>query len=564
MEESRETAMATTHARPAPVARTSVRRQPRWLRIAAVIGAAAYCVGISLYLLTHGGWPTPDYLIPPLLLAAVALGRGPAFLADWGPFLLIILGWQASAGIADQLGRPVHMRGPLEAERALFGGIVPTVELQRLLYHPGRSTWYDWLGVFQHAFHFVLPVLVGFWLWLQSRRVYWRYMAAVLVLFFAGFATYALYPAAPPWMAGLAGMIPLVHRIAIETVLRLPPAAPVGLAYTYMSPNPVAAMPSLHAALPMLIALVLIYCKGRWAVLALLYPLLLGFYLVYLGEHYAVDVLVGYAFAVIAFAVVYGLPWARVARALRLPRVVLPRPAPGPAWDALGHALMPALAVASIAVIVFSLRPGRPADERGPIVPGLQVQAGDSDHLEPLPCDAGASPSLAAGGLLLPVAAQYAAFLFDVDDGACYVLTANTQFPPPPVDRIAALADRAPIRLRPLRSLREGVEFFSVYSGYPSEQLQARGFPADHRLVLVAALAGVPNREAATVAVEQLAALAFMPVGPVPPAPAPDEVPSLEDVPPLESQPAVPDDDPPPTWPEAAPEEIPLELPADE
>jgi hypothetical protein len=215
---------------------------------------------------------------------------------------------------------------------------------------------------------------------------------------------------------------------------------------------------------------------------------------------------------------------------MRPARPALPRLMPGPLANAAGTALMPALALASIAMILFTLRPGQPPAEDGPLVPGLQVQAGDTGALDPQPCDAGASPSLTAGDALLPVAGRYAAFLFDVDEPACFVLTANTLFSPPGPERVTRLADFAPIRLRPLTSLREGVEYFSVYAGYPSDQLQSRGFPPDRRLALVTAMSEVPDYNAAVDAVEYLASLALVPEPPPPPAPVEDagDAPSLE------------------------------------
>ena len=71
-----------------------------------------------------------------------------------------------------------------------------------LLFDPEHAHWYDWAATMQHAAHFVLPVAVGLLIWLRSRRTYWRYLASVLTLFYLGFIGYALYPAAPPWMAG--------------------------------------------------------------------------------------------------------------------------------------------------------------------------------------------------------------------------------------------------------------------------------------------------------------------------------------------------------------------------
>ena len=66
--------------------------------------------------------------------------------------------------------------------------------------------------------------------------------------------------------------------------------------------NPFAAMPSLHSALTVLIVLAL----WRWRKLrapAVLYLAAMGFTLVYCGEHYVIDLLVGAAVAVAAWLV---------------------------------------------------------------------------------------------------------------------------------------------------------------------------------------------------------------------------------------------------------------------
>src|SRR6266508_2154795 len=93
-------------------------RAVRLGRALALVLALAYLLTIYWYLLTHGGWPTVDDLIPPLL--PLALGRGWAFVLDWGPLLLLELLWQATAGNAISLGRPVHMRAVAEADYWIF------------------------------------------------------------------------------------------------------------------------------------------------------------------------------------------------------------------------------------------------------------------------------------------------------------------------------------------------------------------------------------------------------------------------------------------------------------
>lgn len=514
------------------------------LRAGALAGAFLYLTAISAYLLTHGGWPTPDYLIPPLLLFAIALGRGWAFVLDWGPFLLLVLSWQATAGLADQLGRPVHVMGPLRAERWLFHGTIPTIWLQDRLFDPTRAHWYDWAATVQHALHFVLPVVLGLVLWLHSRRLYWRYIAAVLTLFYLGFAGYALYPAAPPWLAGLQGVIPPVHRVAVETLLRIPASAPIGLAYTHMNANPVAAIPSLHAALPLLLALVVVRLWGRRTLPVLLYPLTMGFNLVYLGEHYVVDVLAGYAVAVVAYAAVWVLPerLSLPRPALSLPRPALPRPLRLAADGAL-----PALAIASVVVIAATLRPSRPGGQPGPVVPGLQVQAGQGGVLDPVPCDEGASTSLTAGNILLPVTGRYAVFLFDLDEPACYSLSANASFSAPRMRRLTALAARAPVRLAPFPRPERGVEYYALRVGRPAPALIAAGLPADHRYLLSVGLADVSDPEAAARAVDELEALVLVPEPPTPAAEAGEPEPAI---PPAMAPPPIP----PPTLTPPTPE----------
>jgi membrane-associated phospholipid phosphatase len=537
---------------PLRLARAALHRQ-LLLRAGALAGAFLYLIAISAYLLTHGGWPTPDYLIPPLLLFAIALGRGWPFVLDWGPFLVLVLSWQATAGLADQLGRPVHVMGPLRAERWLFRGTIPTVWLQDRLFDPTRAHWYDWAATLQHALHFVLPVALGLVLWLRSRRLYWRYLATVLVLFYLGFAGYALYPAAPPWLAGLQGVIPPVHRVAVETLLRLPASTPVGLAYNHMNPNPVAAIPSLHAALPLLLALLVVHLWGRRTLPVLLYPLTMGVNLVYLGEHYVVDVLAGYATAVVAYLVAWVLP-ARLPLprpALPLPSLALPRPLRLAADGAL-----PVLAVASVLVIAATLRPSRPAGHPGPVVPGLQVQAGQSGVLDPVPCDQGTSTSLTAGNILLPVTGRYAVFLFDLDEPACYSLSANASFSAPRMRRLTALAARAPVRLAPFPRPGRGVEYYALRIGRPAPALLAAGLPADHRYLLSVGLADVADLEAAARAVDELEALVLIPEPPTPAAEAGEPEPTplpMRPPPVLSPVPPPPTPDPVAAPPEPAP-----------
>ena len=136
-------------------------------------------------------------------------------------------------------------------------------------------------------------------LWCVNYPLFRRYLATFVTLTLVTLTTYLVYPAAPPWMAALNGRLPEVDRVVQATLAVLGgetvnTAVEKGAAYS----NPVAAMPSLHAAIPMMLAL-FFWSRARWWLRALLatYALAMGVTLVYTGEHYVIDVLVGWAYA---------------------------------------------------------------------------------------------------------------------------------------------------------------------------------------------------------------------------------------------------------------------------
>jgi membrane-associated phospholipid phosphatase len=60
-------------------------------------------------------------------------------------------------------------------------------------------------------------------------------------------------------------------------------------------------MPSLHIAFAVLVALMIgIRLRSRWRYLLALYPLAMGFALVYTGEHYVLDLVFGVLYALAA------------------------------------------------------------------------------------------------------------------------------------------------------------------------------------------------------------------------------------------------------------------------
>jgi hypothetical protein len=241
---------------------------------------------------------------------------------DWLPFALVLAAYDLVRGYADNLLFSAHVRPQLEADRVLFAGEVPTVWLQERLWDgAGNLHWYDVAACLVYLSYFLATYLVAGFLWFSDRGLFRRYVAMIILLAAMGFTTYALFPAAPPWLASEQGALDPTTR-SIAVIWSEIPVAHVNTFFEHGSQysNPVAAVPSLHAAYTLLIALVLWRRAGAGGrVLLAAYPWAMAFALVYTAEHYMVDVLLGWLYAAIAFWAVGRVAEARDARKHRLP-----------------------------------------------------------------------------------------------------------------------------------------------------------------------------------------------------------------------------------------------------
>lgn len=308
------------------------RRNDRLL----VVGVIAYAILVLVLMFDRGLAITPDVMAVAFALVAVLLGSGRSFLRDWVPFVALLLAYELMRGLADDAGLPVHMTDLIVAERLLMLGQLPTQVLQDALHPASGVDGVAVLATIVYMLHFALPLVTGFVLWMRRRSQFHDFVAALIVLSLAGFATYLLLPAAPPWYAAEHGALngpdgrPLIGYLkpgAFEALARA-----LGFdgryVYTYafygVNPNAVAAFPSLHVAYPFLTFLVLRRAFGRIGWLAFLYMLLVVFSVIYTGDHWLIDCLAGAAYAYVAYyAVVHTPPTVRA----RLGRVVAWRPA---------------------------------------------------------------------------------------------------------------------------------------------------------------------------------------------------------------------------------------------
>lgn len=241
-------------------------------------------------------------------LLAVSVGRpwraAGRILLDWLPFVALLYLYDYSRGLAEGLGSTVQVAGPVEWERALFFGTVPTVWLQQHLYDPGYVHWWEAVGSVVYVSHFFLAWAIAAVLYARDRAHWYRWARAIVVLSFAGLVTFALMPAAPPWYASREGLLPPIERISTRgwSELGLHQAAELvhqGQAVV----NDVAAIPSLHTGFAVLVAVWFwprVPAGHRWWLRPLLvaYPIVMLATLVYAGEHYVVDGVIGALYVV--------------------------------------------------------------------------------------------------------------------------------------------------------------------------------------------------------------------------------------------------------------------------
>lgn len=263
------------------------------LRITVLLLASA------LFALQRNFW-TPDTLFIVLLVLAVVFGQAKAFITRFAPFLALLLVYDSFRGIADDLNTNVHFMEMVDADRWLFGGALPTVVLQSWWWD-GSVNWYDFYFYFLYTIHFLAPVLLAVLIWKSRPRLYWQFVWSLVGLSFAAFITYIIFPAAPPWMSSNIGLIEPIYRVSSD-VWGAMGVTNFSEVYSQMSPNPVAAVPSLHSAYPLLFSLFLVRMYGLrklWWIF--LYPISMWIGVVYMGEHYVIDVILGALYAALAF-----------------------------------------------------------------------------------------------------------------------------------------------------------------------------------------------------------------------------------------------------------------------
>ena len=245
--------------------------------------------------------------------------------------------YEAPHDDAEAQAKRVHVDYPIAVDRVLGLGELPTVRLQRAFASRTRWRTFDKVLVWTHWAWFMVPHSALAWILWRHRERFPRAAVMTYAVFDLGAAVYWLLPTAPPWYAAAAGRSHefngrlledgeergddrekiVVRRMMVEygEVFWEDGWGPF---YSVFGGNPLAAMPSLHFATSLMAALLLAEAQPVAGALGAAYAGSLGFALIYLGEHYAVDLLAGGALTIAVRRVGprAGPAIARVSRAL--------------------------------------------------------------------------------------------------------------------------------------------------------------------------------------------------------------------------------------------------------
>jgi membrane-associated phospholipid phosphatase len=243
------------------------------------------------------------YVLAALVISSLGDGvRWKQLVIDWLPLYLVLAVYELLRGYASSTLWGPFVRPQVWFDTHVFS-VDPTVQLQKWLYSPGLH-FYDYLVWCCYMSHFFTSFIIAGVLWKTNYAKFRRFVPLYVGLTFIGYITYVLYPAMPPWLASQTGHLGHVTRIVPVVLdhLHFHTGAAIFTGGNKFDNN-VAAMPSLHGAYPMLICL--FFWKGatkRKRILLVAYPICMAFSLVYAGEHFVIDIFVGWLYA---FSTVY-------------------------------------------------------------------------------------------------------------------------------------------------------------------------------------------------------------------------------------------------------------------
>jgi membrane-associated phospholipid phosphatase len=204
--------------------------------------------------------------------------------------------WELPYDDPDKLEQRLRVGYPIRVDAVLGAGTPPGLRLQRALRREAGVSALDRVAAAIYG-SWVVPHLVLSWIWLRHPEFVPRAAGRLAAAYHLTTPFYWLVPTAPPWWASqsrgrMQGKVERVLQQVVRDVLNRS-----GQDADDSPGNPWGSMPSDHIASAAITAMGLTEVNAIYGALGWAYVALASFSVVYLGEHYLVDVLAGLAVA---------------------------------------------------------------------------------------------------------------------------------------------------------------------------------------------------------------------------------------------------------------------------
>ena len=220
----------------------------------------------------------------------------------WFAYVAGIFFYTLLRAYADETFIPIETMYVIDFDHLVFLGGDPTVWLQEHFFSPAHVSFLDVAAVQVHWSFFIAPHLAAALIFFWRRDLFPRYVVLVVGTMYVGLALFFLLPTTPPWLAARAGHLSQAYRVMDFVGGKVSGDTYRSFSASLAEPNSVAAMPSIHMAVTFAMYL---WARDHYKKIApwlLAYSLIMGFALVYLAEHYVLDLAAGVVVAVACHA----------------------------------------------------------------------------------------------------------------------------------------------------------------------------------------------------------------------------------------------------------------------
>ena len=223
-----------------------------------------------------------------LILPFIGLAtRSKEFMKNSALIVAVLLTYEALQGITGTLVRQGSVVSLAGVDQALVGSNF-AADVQTAF----ASSATTFVSTMFYGMHVFLIMIAFVLFWFKDRAVYRGYTYSLLVTTYLALFTFIVLPTAPPWLAGTAQNL-------LKPGIKMLPAAFQQVQAVLLSgeSDVVAAFPSLHAAYVTLFSIFMFKLGRKYGFASL--PIAGGVYfsIIYLGQHYLVDLLGGVAYA---------------------------------------------------------------------------------------------------------------------------------------------------------------------------------------------------------------------------------------------------------------------------